>query len=108
MAFVVGENDKDRVGKLTELSSVGVDQTWQDVTASRAAAVTYTNSTGKPIEVVITKSGNGGHAVVVDGVTIGVPDDAAGLNYMVSFIVPNGSTYSIATGATVILWTELR
>lgn len=30
-------------------NSIGVNQTWQDVTASRTIGVTYTNTTGKPI-----------------------------------------------------------
>ncbi len=35
------------------LSEIGVGQTWQDVTSSRASGVTYTNSTGKPITAVV-------------------------------------------------------
>ena len=32
-------------------SGVGVGQTWQNLTGSRSSGVTYTNSTGKPIQV---------------------------------------------------------
>ena len=37
-----------------DLKEIGVGQTWQDVTASRVAGITYTNSTGKPISVSIS------------------------------------------------------
>lgn len=33
---------------------IGVGQTWQNVTASRAFGVTYTNTTGKPIVLMIS------------------------------------------------------
>ena len=44
------------------VSGVGVNQTWTDVTASRSAGTTYTNSTGKPITVSVScpASGTGG------------------------------------------------
>ena len=38
----------------TAASSLGVGQTWQNVTSSRALGTTYTNSTGKPIQVSVT------------------------------------------------------
>ena len=37
-----------------DLKEIGVGQTWQDVTASRTRNVTYTNTTGKPIQVNIS------------------------------------------------------
>ena len=40
-------------------TTIGVGQTWQDVTASRAAGVTYTNSTGKPIQISIVINATG-------------------------------------------------
>jgi len=33
--------------------SIGVGQTWQDMTSSRVSGVTYTNSTGKPITAAV-------------------------------------------------------
>lgn len=36
-----------------DLKEIGVGQTWQDVTVSRVAGTTYTNSTGKPIMIAI-------------------------------------------------------
>lgn len=83
----------------------GISQTWQDVTASRSAGVTYTNSTGKPIMISIynTLSLN----VVINGVTVG---KTICLNSVptISFIVPNGSTYLVTGTFSALLWSELR
>jgi len=43
---------------LAVMSSIGYSQTWQDVTASRAAGTTYTNTTGRPITAIITVNNN--------------------------------------------------
>lgn len=94
--------------------SIGVGQTWQNLTASRSPGVTYTNSTGKPIMVVVMASGSGGGfgastSLVVDGLSIMV-----NVNYgtndqnSVSGIVPNGSTYSANAGWIYQQWRELR
>ena len=100
-------------------SPIGVGQTWQ--LPSRSLSTTYTNSTGKPIQVhvVMQASGGGGGSTttaVVDGVTIssGSTNNVSGGAGCVthSFIVPNGSTYSITAGGmsslTVSTWAELR
>jgi hypothetical protein len=76
---------------------LGVGQTWQDVTASRVSGTTYTNSTGKPIQVnfqlvVSGLSSTYNKAVVVGGVT--VYSDTINGSIDCSVIVPNGVTYS--------------
>ena len=50
---------------------IGVGQTWQDVTASRALGVTYTNTTGKPIHVIagIFSTNVGTQSATVNGVS---------------------------------------
>jgi hypothetical protein len=100
-------------------SPIGVGQTWQLPT--RSLATTYTNSTGKPIQVhvMMQASGGGGGSTtsaVVDGITISSGSTnsvSGGLSCVThSFIVPNGSTYSITAGGssslTVSTWAELR
>ena len=94
---------------------IGVGQTWQNVTASRSVGTTYTNSTGKPIQVNIIL-GNFTDAAInmqltVDGLqvaTFGYGRAGAGDNGngTCTAIVPAGSTY-LATG-TVSAWFELR
>lgn len=89
-------------------NSIGVGQTWQDVTASRTAGVTYTNTTGKPIIVstYLSGSGSSSHAIIVDGVAC---SSLVGTG-SVSAIVPNGANYSLInpSGRTIIYWSELR
>lgn len=97
-------------------NGIGEGQTWQDVTASRALSTTYTNSTGNPIQVIISSYHNGINAritVIVDGTTIASYGDDGTLKQLYqscSFIVKNGATYSIvASGtATIHKWAELR
>lgn len=93
---------------------LGYGQTWQDVTASRAFATTYTNTTGKPIEVQIQGSLGAGsiYSVTIDGVIrnrFGAP--AINGQAPMCFVVPNNSTYSAAITAgsgSLALWNELR
>lgn len=90
---------------------IGVGQTWQNVLGSRVSGTTYTNSTGKPIMVMVSANrANSGYSmtVVVNGVTI-VTADTSGVfygSYDLSFIVPSGNTY-VVTGS-IRGWAELR
>jgi hypothetical protein len=105
----------------TAASSIGVGQTWQDVTASRALSTTYTNSTGKPIQVNIwmavsgSPAGNTDIQLSVGAVVVAVASmyfaSAAGNRIpLVTAIVPNGATYSAVSpaGAGTLNWVELR
>jgi hypothetical protein len=101
---------------LTGIPSIGVGQTWTNVTASRAIATQYTNTTGNPILVVISCTGNGPNGLfgaMVDGSTIMFSPSTASSGYWtsVSFVVPNGSTYNTnqqGANVTLGLWWELR
>jgi hypothetical protein len=94
---------------------IGVSQTWQDVTASRAIGTTYTNSTGKPIYIAVAGTGSAINVranITTGGVTI-VGNGAAGSGFYVNnaAIIPTGSTYSVSTPTgtlTLQSWTELR
>lgn len=95
-----------------QASMIGVNQTWQDVSASRANTTNYVNNTGKPIMVNVqyNQTGNNGAALLVDSVTVsqGAQQGVATGN-MVSAIVPNGSTYRLNAGTNgFIIWAELR
>ncbi|MCU4483922.1 hypothetical protein KTI25_17225, partial [Acinetobacter ursingii] len=102
----------------TANNAIGVGQSWQDVTSSRARETTYFNSTGKPIQVLVSfpDSNNGSPRiqVLVDNLTIINHQYDSGGSYgsgQYSFIVPSGQTYRVNTpfGAVdPILWTELR
>jgi len=87
---------------------VGVNQTWQDVTASRAYGIAYTNSTGKPIQIAISYKGLTGFNVYIDGIQIARTDIGTDDRGSKSFIIPNGSTYMITSSTTMLYWAELR
>jgi hypothetical protein len=95
--------------------SVGVDQTWQNVTSNRAFSTTYTNTTGKPIMVSVTGVGTVGNSgttlsMYVDNVLIGRSGNY-GLTAPSNFtcIIPTGSTYRVQPGNTNLSnWFELR
>ena len=96
---------------------IGVGQTWQDVTASRAWGTTYTNTTGRPITVsiVIGNNGVGGNPTSylrVGGVDVAALSFNAGsydVNTVIA-IVPSGATYSAVRGGSHVfyIWAELR
>ena len=94
---------------------IGLNQTWQNVTASRSIGTTYTNSTGKPIFVQINSNTTGTlheFKTYVNSVQIG--DNvtyANSSNTSISFIVPNGQTYLLSTvsgSPSFFVWAELR
>ena len=97
------------------MSSLGYGQTWQNVTASRAVATTYYNTTGKPILVHATFRGNAGPLsdiqLTING-TIANSVTCTTTNYYVTAtgIVPPGGTYIVSVSASVTLnnWAELR
>ena len=100
----------------TVSSSFGVDQTYSDVTASRAKGVTYTNTTGRAILVnvcVTCTDLDGGLAVMVGGVVVGFSygqqDNGSGYwQNTITFIVPNLESYVVSGGSVIAFWVELR
>ena len=110
----------DGTGTVALTSNViGVSQTWTDVTASRSTGTTYTNSTGKPIQVsimsIITGAVSGNtNWFEVGGVTVaraGGSGSTANMPAYVYAIVPDGATYRLNTVSGIIspsIWTELR
>lgn len=100
----------------TTSAGLGIGQTWQNLSGSRALSTTYTNSTGKPISVSVITNGAGASAnsnrLTVDGNVVNqwVMNTSAGMvpNPSSTAIVPNGSTYSCAASHSIIAWWELR
>lgn len=87
---------------------IGVGQSWQDMTASRSKGVTYTNNTGRPIELFIAFDPNGGLSVLtITGHPFNVADNNG---TFASMIIPAGGTYSLSDWgiASAIKWLELR
>lgn len=98
---------------IAQSTDLGIGQSWQNVTGSRASGATYTNGTGKPIAIsVCLQDPNefSGLIVNVGGVDIiNVLDFGAGGTHPISFIVPIGATYRVSANQnTIRLWAELR
>ena len=88
-------------------TSIGYSpQTCQNLTASRSSGVTYTNSTGRPIQVFVTKSGNGSGTVYINGTEVSYWVASSNDFPVMDCIVPNGATYQVAGGLGY--WSELR
>jgi hypothetical protein len=96
---LVGTNITGTANSLN--AGLGVNQVWARI--ANSAGVTYTNSTGKPIAVIIKATGFIDWTVTIGG----VPTTLQYVN--ASFIVPNGLTY-LVTGGTIAAncWSELR
>ena len=92
-------------------SGLGTNQTWQDLTASRSANVTYTNSTGSPIFISVCTSGfDSASTMTVDGLSVSRGGAAASWESAKhDLVIPNGSTYMLTIGnGSLQTWFELR
>lgn len=97
--------------------AMGFTQSWTDVTSSRIFSTTYTNSSGKPIQLMISITGSSSVGTSLTpfylycGSTI---IDLAYSRYLSNYlqlrgIVPASSTYKITgTGGTISSWYELK
>ena len=89
--------------------SVGVGQTWQDVSASRTANTSYQNTTGNPIQWLVSGSSGAAAQVSSNGstwvslVSLGAP---GAFRTGVSPIIPNN--YYYRTTGSFETWLELR
>lgn len=91
---------------------VGVGQTWQNLTSSRVLGTTYTNSTGRPIQIAVGCVGSSTTAQLnIGGINLGQVGTSAGTRAQLTGIVPNNTTYSISAAVgtpTIESWAELR
>ncbi len=103
----------DRSVKFSEKNTeaFGVGQTQQCLTSARFANTTYTNSTGRLIEVrICVGSGvsSSWNTVQVGGVDIYVFDAHSTMTAPFCFTVRAGETYRINVTSTINSWSELR
>lgn len=95
----------------SELDSIGVGQTWQDVGGSRVLGTTYTNSTGKPIQVHVTGYTSAGTiGFQINSVTYQSYTYTSNGYICFSVIVPPSATYGLTNpgGVSIHKWSELR
>ena len=106
-----------KLGDAMNAHVLGMGQTWQNVLGSRAAGVTYTNTTGRPITVYIATRNDTAainSTLIVDSLevsknTFHYSSGSNTLQVGLSAVVPAGSEYSLTnTGGTIEYWTELR
>jgi hypothetical protein len=102
-------------GKVLNDQAFGVGQSWQDVKASRALGTTYTNTTGKPIYVIVVNEFydyGDPVEVFVNNIKLLSVDKGVGVGWLgdTSFVVPAGQTYKVTKVAypNIQSWVELR
>jgi hypothetical protein len=95
--------------------SLGVGQTWQNVTSSRVFGTSYTNSTDKPIFVSVSLSGFNSDLprlqLTISGILVAASDSGVGAGGItVSGVVPKNSTYTcvVFNEQGTVTWAELR
>lgn len=96
--------------------TMGTSQTWQNVAASRAVGVDYTNSTGSPIDISVSLNNDTSGTlmwIAINGVqTINsLSQPSSGNRLAIYGRIPVGATYRIATSGgtnSSITWSELR
>jgi len=99
---------------LSSMSSFGYGQTWQNLTASRAFATTYYNTTGKPIFISVESSltTTSNMTLLVNSLEIAFKqgENVSAIKATIQGIIPPGATYQITTAGspTISLWNELR
>lgn len=113
-AMAVHDGD-DLSNALPVTSYIDNLQYWRNVTASRALGTTYTNNTGKPIQITVgaqTIGSGGGVFITVDGVTLPAIFAYSGAVQTMSspVVIPPGSTYSASAYGTITYgsWYELQ
>ena len=100
----------------TSITPIGVGQTWQNMTGSRAIGTTYTNSTGRTIVVIVSGTSGGTNGLwgvtLNSAITYYTPSAyTASVWTACEFIVPAGQTYALSqqgSSATLQNWSELR
>jgi hypothetical protein len=92
--------------------SVGVGQTWQDVKASRTRNVTYQNTTGRAIQVLVKGSSSGTMQVSSNGstwVTLGGLGIPGAFDSEYNPVIPDQHYYRVNGGSfDPSNWVELR
>lgn len=98
---------------LKKHSSLGVNQVWSDFSSSRAVGTIYTNTTGRPIQVLIAAYSDGNTRI--DAQIGSLPSfgnqsyTAPGVDVAsLSFPVPPGGTYRLIAVTGTVIWLEMR
>nr|DAI21230.1 MAG TPA: tail collar fiber protein [Caudoviricetes sp.]DAS87754.1 MAG TPA: tail collar fiber protein [Caudoviricetes sp.]DAT20125.1 MAG TPA: tail collar fiber protein [Caudoviricetes sp.] len=95
------------------IASIGINQTWQDVLAERQNGVVYTNTTGRPIQILVSQQQSSSSQTCI--LEINNVESLRNVSYgnadgcIVSAIIPAGATYKVVyKNYTPLKWFELR
>lgn len=88
-------------------AGIGYGQSWTSVTGSRASGTTYTNSTTKPIFVMVAFNQTSGCTITINGTSYGSLNSYSQFGACF-FIVPAGATYVVTAPYAIQSWSELR
>lgn len=90
------------------------NQKLTNVASNRTLATTYTNTSGKPLDIIITHAITPGNSTqfFVDGVIISEygNNTASNTGFTHSVSIPNGSTYKLSSAVigTIVRWNEIK
>lgn len=118
IATAIGSATVTNATNATNATNIlGNGQTWTDVTSSRALSTSYTNSTGKPIMLIVTASRGGASTasldISVDGGSsfrfASNTNSGGGNTCTGNIVIPIGQTYNVTSSdASISQWWELR
>lgn len=94
-------------------TTYGYNRVYLDVTTTRSSGVSYTNTSGAPIGVLVTLNTLAGAettTITVNGLTVYSGDPGVGQQQApIYFAVPNGASYAVTVSGSVIQrWVEMR
>ena len=103
---------KAAVEALSPDNGIGVNQTWQDVKASRVLGTSYQNTTSSPIQVMVISSRSNSFQISSDNstwVNFGAVGATGAYDESRSVIIPVNHYYKVGAGnGAVEIWAELR
>ena len=105
----ISENAAKQYADAISNRLLGIDQTLQDVTSQRQIGATYTNKTGRPIQLTIMCLGWADYTIKIGDVSISFGGGDQGKTSKQTYygIVPNDAEYSLTKGSSFYWW-ELR
>lgn len=86
----------------------GAPRAWQTLTASRAIGTTYTNSTGREIDISISIGTAISPGYLTIGTTASYAQPGSATISTIQGTVPIGGTYSVTYAGTIVQWSEYR
>nr|DAS37955.1 MAG TPA: hypothetical protein [Caudoviricetes sp.] len=105
----ISENAAKQYADAISNRLLGIDQTLQNVTSQRQIGVTYTNKTGRPIQLTIMCLAWTDYTIKIGDVSISFGGGDQGRTSKQTYygIVPNDVEYSLTRGGSFYWW-ELR